>query len=81
LARRLAAEAAILRAAAALRIDDTAQMDSVPKPIQPEAIGHLKQLMDIVIAAIKQLDGLVERERPSSQHPLANPPHSRRHTT
>jgi hypothetical protein len=74
----LAAKSAILQTGTALRVDNTAEMNSAAKPIQPEAISHMKQLMDIVIGALKQLGGLLERHRLSGQHTLAYPPYLRR---
>ena len=54
-------------------------MDPVPELIQPEAIGHVKQLMDVVIGPLEQLSGPLDRHRIPGQHPLADPPYSRRH--
>jgi hypothetical protein len=48
-AGRLAAEPAILLAVPALGVHDAAKMDPVAELIQPETVGDVKQLVDIVV--------------------------------
>jgi hypothetical protein len=76
----LAAKTAILQTGTALRVDNAAEMNSGAKPIQPETIRHLEQFMGIVIGALEQLGGLLERKYSSGKHPLADPPHPRGHS-
>jgi len=76
----LATKATVLQTEAALGVDYAAEMDPVPELIKPETIGHMEQFMNVVIGALEELDGLLERHRISGKHPFADLPHPLRHT-
>jgi len=72
---RLAAEAAVLRAIAALGVHDAAEMDPIAELVQAETIGDMKQLVNIIVRPLEQLHCFLEQDRSANKDPLPDLPH------